>query len=284
MKPKRNPVKKLRVKNADYQKIEVLKSNRNKRHRYNQFFVEGVRNINEAVRNNWHIVSFLYTDEKPLSGWARDLLESVDTDINLELSLQLMQDLSSKEDTSELLAVVRMPDTCLSRIKLSKNPLLILFDRPSNRGNLGTVIRSCDAFGADGLIITGHAVDLYDPDTVAATAGSLFKLPCVNLPGSREIEDYIAGLKAEYPGFKVVGTSAHSQNNLYDIDLTGPVMLMLGNETAGLSRRYKEICDENVVIPMSKNSSASSLNVACAGTVLMYEVVRQRKCGVRSEH
>ena len=155
--------KKIYSKNAIYQKFEVLKTNRNKRHKYNEFFIEGVRNINEAVKNNWAISSFIYNGDKTLSDWAGKILNSVQTDVNYELSADLMADISSKEDTSELLAIVRMREDDLSALKLSENPLLVLFDRPSNKGNLGTIIRSCDSFGIDGLIITGHAVDLYDP-------------------------------------------------------------------------------------------------------------------------
>ena len=152
--------KKIYSKDATYQKFEVLKTNRNKRHRYGQFLVEGVRNINEAIGNGWQIHSFLYAKEKPLSRWARDTIGSIQTEINYELTPALMDELSGKDDTSELMAVVCMRKDDISQIRLSKAPLLMVFDRPSNHGNLGTIIRSCDAFGVDGLIITGHAVDL----------------------------------------------------------------------------------------------------------------------------
>jgi TrmH family RNA methyltransferase len=85
---------KIFSKNATYQKFEVLKTNRNKRYHYGEFFVEGVRNNNEAIKNHWQISSFLYTKEKKLSGWAEELLASVGTDINYELTSGLMTDLS----------------------------------------------------------------------------------------------------------------------------------------------------------------------------------------------
>ena len=73
---------KIYSKNAAYQKFEVLKTNRNKRHRYGEFFVEGVRNINEAEKNGWRFSSFLYSSERSLSGWAKEKLASVKTDVN----------------------------------------------------------------------------------------------------------------------------------------------------------------------------------------------------------
>ena len=94
-------IKRVFSKNADYQKFEVLKTNRNKRYKYYEFFVEGVRNINEAINSNWTITSFLYSPEKPLSNWAKNILDTVETEINYELSNDLMNDLSGKFDRSE---------------------------------------------------------------------------------------------------------------------------------------------------------------------------------------
>ncbi|MBR3904667.1 MAG: rRNA methyltransferase, partial [Clostridia bacterium] len=159
------------TKNAAYQKFEVLKTNRNKRYRYNEFLVEGVRSLKEAVQNGWKIKSLLYAREG-LSDWAKDMIRTVKTEMNYCLTKELMQDLSSKEDTSELMAVIEMRQDRLDRVKLSESPFIVLFDRPSNKGNLGTMIRSCDALGADMLILTGHGVDLYDPDVVVSAMGS----------------------------------------------------------------------------------------------------------------
>ena len=112
-------IERIYSKNAAYQKFEVLKTNRNKRYKYRQFFVEGVRNLNEAVKNGWHICSFLYTREKKLSDWAENMLKNVPTEVNFELTAALMEDLSGKEDTSELMAVVQMREDSFDEIALS---------------------------------------------------------------------------------------------------------------------------------------------------------------------
>ena len=263
-------------KDMNYQYLEFVKVNRNKRHKFRQFFVEGVRNINAAIQYKWHICSFIYAQNAKLSRWATETLDTVKTDVNYELSAKLMADLSDKEDTSELVAIVAMQEFDFSQFAFSANPVLALFDRPSNRGNLGTILRSCDALGVEGLIITGHAVDLYDPDVIVSSTGSFFKVPVVSMEGPADVAAFVQQMKAEYPGFRTIGTTAHKQSNLYDIDMTQPLLFMIGNETDGLSRAFRDTSDVLATIPMSADSSASSLNVSCAAAVLFYEANRQR--------
>lgn len=187
-----------------------------------------------------------------------------------------MKELSGKTDTSELMAVIKMREDGFSRLPLTDNPLFVLFDRPSNKGNLGAIIRSCDAMGVDGLILTGHAVDLYDPEVIVSTMGSFFHVPVIRIPDNEQIFAWIGQMRGRYPLFQVTGTTAHKEKNIAEVDLTRPTLLMIGNETDGLCRAFKEGCDVLATIPMSGNSSASSLNVACAATVLFYEAARQR--------
>ena len=266
---------KVFTKNNIFQKFEVLKTNRNKRYRYHEFFVEGVRSLNEAVRNNWKIKSFVY-DKNNLSDWAKDMINKVNTDMNYCLTPELMKELSGKEDTSELMAVIEMREDELEQVTLSEKPFIVLFDRPSNRGNLGTMIRSCDALGVDMLIITGHAVDLYDTDVVVSAMGSFFKLPVIRISDNKTLFEYIYKLKKRYTDFTTIGTTAHNEDPVYSINLTSPLMLMMGNETMGLNKTLKEYCDLLCTIPMSENSYATSFNVSCAASILMYEITRQR--------
>ncbi|MCI8751808.1 MAG: RNA methyltransferase [Lachnospiraceae bacterium] len=263
-------------KNNYYQRFEVLKTNRNKRYKYNEFLVEGVRSLKEAVKNGWNIKSWIY-NKNNLSDWAKETIHTVKTETNYCLTPQLLKELSGKENTSELMAVIECHNSCLDDIKLLSNPFIVLFDRPSNKGNLGTMIRSCDAMGADMLIITGHAVDLYEPDVVVSAMGSFFKLPVVRVTDNNELYGYIQKLKQKYPGFTIIGTTAHKEKPVYTINLTNPLMLMMGNETMGLNKTFKEYCDVLCTIPMSPESYATSFNVSCAASVLMYEVTRQRQ-------
>ena len=85
--------------------------------------------------------------------------------------------------------------------------------------------------------------------------------------------------KEQYPGFLTVGTTSHKQRTIYEMDLTVPLLFMIGNETDGLSHGLKDICDVLATIPMNERACASSFNVGCAATVLFYEAVRQRRIG-----
>ena len=265
----------VHVKNNIYQHILVLKTNRKKRSSYKEFVVEGVRNINEAIRNGWKIKYFICR-EGNLSGWAQNILDNVKTDGNYRFSKELMKELSGKEDTSELIAVVQMQEYTLEQIKISENPFWVLFDRPSNKGNLGTLIRSCDALGVECLLITGHAVDIYDPDVIASTMGSFFSLKIVRIPDNDILDKVIKKVKEHHHSFQLVGTTAHGEKSIFELDLKSPLMLLIGNETKGLSYYLKSKSDKLCTIPMTETSAASSFNVSCAASIMMYEVVRQR--------
>ncbi|MDD4264478.1 MAG: TrmH family RNA methyltransferase, partial [Firmicutes bacterium] len=223
------------------------------------------------------INSFIYSYEKKLSNWALDTLGKTPTKINYELPSKLLDDLSGKTDASELIAIVQMQPDDVSLFTLSKNPILALFDRPSNRGNLGTIIRSLDSFGIEGLVITGHGVDLYDPETIVASMGSFFNVPVVRMNDNKSIELWLANLKGKYPNLKVVGTSAHASKCIYELDLTSPILFLIGNETDGLANKLLETSDVIAKIPMANSSSASSFNVACATSIVFYEAIRQRQ-------
>lgn len=266
---------KIYTKNSAYQKLEVLKTNRNKRYKYNEFLVEGVRSLNQAVKSGWHISAFIYGDGE-LSGWAKDMLSSVKTEVNYRLMGDLMAQLSGKTDTSELMAVIAMRPDDAKRITLSNNPFVVLFDRPSNKGNLGTMIRSCDALGADLLILTGHAVDLYDPDVVTSAMGSFFNTPVIRMPDNETLWAFIDSVKEKHPDFQLVGTTAHKQHPIDRVDLRKPTLLMIGNETMGLNQAFKDRCDVLATIPMAQGAYASSFNVGCAASIMMYELTRQR--------
>jgi 23S rRNA (uridine2479-2'-O)-methyltransferase len=260
--------------NADYQHIEALRRNRAKRQRHREFFVEGVRPINVALRHGWRVNAFVYALERRLSDWAAGILEGSAAALHVELPERLLEQLSLKDEASELLAVVAMPEDRLERIRVGEPPLVVVFDRPVSPGNLGTLIRSCDAFGADGLVISGHACDLYDPETIRASTGSIFALPAVRLPSHAELLPWLGRLRERHPGLQVVGTDEHGEHEVAAHDFTRPTVLLLGNETRGLSAAYRALADAAVRIPIG--GSASSLNVAVAGSIVLYEASRQR--------
>jgi tRNA G18 (ribose-2'-O)-methylase SpoU len=263
--------------NSDFQYAETLRRRREKRQRQREFFVEGVRQINQALSFGWPVRALIYSPERRLSGWARDVLQRARAEVHYELPWELQARLSQKADTSEVIALVAMAADDLARIPIHENLLVLVFDRPSNPGNLGTVLRSCDALGAHGLVITGHGVDLYDPETISASTGSLFALPAVRLPSHKQLVPWLADLRRRLPGLQVVGTDEKGEREVWDQDLARPTVLVAGNETWGMSAAYRELSDSIARIPIQ--GSASSLNVASAASILLYEAASQRRPG-----
>ena len=269
--------------NNEFQYFETLKRNRNKRHSHGEFFVEGVRGINECIKNNWMVSSVIYSAE--LSDWAKNILRNpfIKNAELYNLKKELMQKLSSKQDkddTSELIFIVKMKDDNLNKLRLSNNSIILVFDRPSNKGNLGTIIRTCDSFGIDSLLIAGHAVDLYDPETIRASMGSFFNQEILRIPSFTELTDWIDKQREKFPDLKIIGTSAKAEKFVHTVNSeefsSNPNIILIGNETSGLSKNFLELCDISLKIPMYEKSSASSLNVACAASIILYEFTKNR--------
>src|SRR5687767_3863233 len=261
--------------NAAFQRLDVLQRNRTKRHRYGEFVVEGVRAINGAIAAEWSVRSFTYARGRPLSQWASSILDESNAEAHFEMAPELFDSLSGKEDPSELLAVVAMRPDAVERIPLATGMTVVVVDRPGSPGNLGTLIRSCDAFGASGVIVTGHGVDLYDPATVRASVGSFFAVPSLTLPSHREVAAWVADVRREQPGLTVVGTSARASTAVRDVRWGSEVVLVVGNETSGMSHAYRELCDDVVTIPM--HGTATSLNAAVATSIVLYELDSARR-------
>lgn len=191
---------------------------------------------------------------------------------------ELMAELSEKEETSEVLAIIEQKRLAPSVIPTQPGGLVVVFDRPSSPGNLGSSIRSADALGAQGIIISGHAVDIYDPFVVRGSMGALFALPVATTASHTGVKDWVEQAKAQGVEYQVIGSSGKATDLVYSVDFTKPTVLVLGNETVGMSKGYWEICASTVKIPIA--GALSSINVSCAASILLYEVARQRALGL----
>ncbi|SCG54469.1 TrmH family RNA methyltransferase [Micromonospora humi] len=268
--------------NARFQQWEALLRNRTKRQRRGEFLVQGVRPIVMAVEHGWQVRELLHDADVPLSGWARETLDTVRAE-RFAVSHDLMHELGGKADTvPELLAVVAMREDDLSRIPVGPTMNTVVFDRPTSPGNIGTLIRSADALGASGVIVTGHAADVYDPKAVRASTGSLFALPVVRAPAPQAVLSWVADVRAGGVGVGVVGADEHGALDVAEYDFTQPTLTLIGNETTGLSVGWRQACDQLVRVPMT--GTASSLNAAAAATVVLYESARQRNARSPAAH
>jgi TrmH family RNA methyltransferase len=252
----------------------VLRRNRTKRQRYQEFFAEGVTTINAAIRNDWKFQSIWFSRESPLSDWAEGVLEKAKASSHYEVTGSMLEKLSEKEDQSELVAILQMPADDPARLKLDRDLVVIVADSPANPGNLGTLIRSADAFGAAGVIVTGHATDVYDPRTIRASVGSLFSLPVIRLAGPAQVESWLEGVKSSGVDPLVAALDPDGGQDLKDARLSGPLVLIAGNEKRGVSSGYEAISSVGLRIPMQ--GAANSLNVAVAVSIALYEIRRQR--------
>jgi tRNA G18 (ribose-2'-O)-methylase SpoU len=266
--------------NARFQQWQTLLTNRQKRQRAGRFLVQGVRPLTLAAEQGWRVEELLVDADRRLSRWAEEFIRTSDAEV-IALASDLLAELGEKDQDAapELLAVVAMPPDDLTRIPVTGTFLGVAFDRPAQPGNLGTLIRSADAFGADGVIVTGHAADVYDPHTVRASTGSLFGLPTVRTQSHRDVLDWLSAAGGDGgtgpASVTVVGTDEDGDTDIEDYDFCAPTLIVVGNETIGMSTGWREACDRVLSIPM--RGTASSLNAANAATVVLYEAARQRR-------
>ncbi len=265
----------ISTRNASFQRWQALLANRAKRQQAGEFLVQGVRPISLAVEGGFRVNTFVYPDGAELSRWARETLDRVPA-TRVAMAPELLRELGEKdEDLPELLAAVALPDDELSRIPVGPDLLVVAFDRPTSPGNVGTLVRSADAFGAHGVVVTGHAADPYDPKAVRASTGSLFAVPVVRAASHRDLLDWVAALRGGGLPVRVVGTDESAPVDVAACDLAGPTVIAIGNETHGLSSGWRRACDAMARIPIT--GAASSLNAATAASVVLYEAARQRR-------
>jgi TrmH family RNA methyltransferase len=258
--------------NAEFQLAASLLTNRKQRSRQGRFVVQSVKAIDAAVARDWSFDSVWTPRGRPLSRWAAGVLEQSGARKHVEVAAELFAELAEKSEPGELVALLDLPRTSLADITLNAVPLVVVLDRPTSPGNLGSIIRTADAFGADAVIVTGHAADVFDPQAVRASLGAVFAVPAVQNASPGEVGAWLAAA-----GIRAVGTSAKAPASLDDADLRGPVALVFGNETAGLSAAWRELCAELVTIPAG--GVASSLNLASAAAIVLNEARRQRFAG-----
>jgi len=255
--------------NNIFQHVLVLRDNRKARSKYGEFFVEGVRCIDSMMAHRWEATAFYFDGRRSLSEWAVRVLDASRSARHYPLSPQLMKKLSQKEETSELVATARIPEDDFDRIPVHGRLLAVVLDRPSSPGNLGTSIRSCDAFGADAVIITGHAADPYHPQAVRGSMGSIFAQRVLHSHSHAQLGDWISSARSTLPALQIIGTSSHAEVTIGDLDRSRPTIFCVGNETTGLAPQLAEICCCTASIP--QRGWASSLNVSCALSIFLYE-------------
>ncbi len=253
-------IRSIRSANAEYQVLEALRSNRQKRNRENAFLVEGVRSIDAALTHGWAVRDALVPLGAKRSAWAQGVIDRVGSTI--ELAPELFGALTDRSDPPEALLVVEKRRTELTGLRVTASFVATVLDRPASPGNIGTIVRSTDALGGAAVIVVGHAADPYDPRALRASTGSFFAVPVVEVASSEDLVAWAAATSVA-----LVATDESATAALSDLPRP-PIALLFGNEKTGLSRLLRDAADLAVAIPMT--GSASSLNVAAAHAVVLF--------------
>ena len=176
--------------------------------------------------------------------------------------------ISYRDRPGGLLGIAPQVHLSLLDLQLKKNPFLVIAESIEKPGNLGTILRSCDAAGVDAVIVCDPTTDIHNPNVVRSSVGTLFTLPVIEADSF----ETLAFLKER--SISVVAATPHAKLEFTKTDLSGPVAIAVGTEQYGLSDQWMKEADISVKIPMF--GVADSLNVASATTLMLYEVVRQR--------
>ena len=186
-----------------------------------------------------------------------------------ELSKEVYGKVAYRGGTEGVIAEVRAKYPRLEDLKLTANPLVMVLESVEKPGNLGAVLRSADAAGADAVIVCDPLTDLYNPNLIRASIGAVFTVPVVCCPSS----EAIAWLKAA--GIRILTAQLQDSAPYYDVDMTCATAIVMGTEATGLSDAWRRAADAHILIPML--GRLDSLNVSVSAAILLYEAVRQRQ-------
>lgn len=261
------------VQNPRVKALSLLK-NRREREREQQYLIEGVREVRRALAG-WAQVKQVLFCPKLLADASLLLDDGVLGEMDrLELSQRAFEKLSLQQNPDGLMALATMTEATLPVLSENKqaNALILILDSVEKPGNVGALLRTADAVAADAVFLIGDGTDMYNPNVIRASMGSLFARPVVMMP-RQEMLEY-----CQEQQLNIVVSSPHASQSYWQSDLRGRVALVLGNEARGLDDRWLQSEHTRVTIPMLSphdDGLADSLNVATAGALLLYEVLRQ---------
>lgn len=227
------------------------------------FLVEGIHHVGEALAAKWDVDTILYAPKLLTGDFALDLIQQA-TRLSLRLqpvSAQVMESLADKENPQGILALVHQKQTRMTDLDHFQRGAALI--SPQDPGNVGTILRTLDAVGADALFLLDGGVEPYHPTAVRASMGTLFWKPLVQT----QFSDFIAW--ARKGNYQLIGASAKADVDYQTLTPRPPWILVLGNEQKGLAREQISACDVTVSLPM--HGRVSSLNLAVAAGVLLYQ-------------
>jgi len=234
--------------------------------------IEGVKLVEEAIRSGLRLRAVFFAESARER--ANRLLPQLGRATEaILLSDELFHSAVATETPQGVAALVHPLSATLDELfrpasTLNPSPLILGCAGLQDPGNLGTILRSAEAFGSSGVLCTEGTVSAANPKVARASAGSVFRLPCVKVSN----EEALAALREH--DVRLAVTSSHRGRPLHELDLTGPTAIFIGNEGRGLPRTLLDAADDAILIPHSPK--VESLNAGIAASILLYEAMRQR--------
>ena len=233
------------------------------------YLAEGLHHVGAAIEANAPISYLLYAPELLNSEFGNELLaeaEQKEMD-SFAVSADVFASVTEKDNPQGIVAVIRQEPNKLSNFTPQNLGWLVALVAPQDPGNVGTILRTIDAAGADGLILLDGGVDPYHPTAVRASMGALFRHPVIQT----SFDEFAAWAKQH--SYPIYGTSAKASQDYRQVEYKKPGILLMGSEQKGLTTEQIELCDELVSLPMQ--GSVTSLNLAVATGILLYKIQEQ---------
>ncbi len=254
-------------------KIKHIQKLRDKRDRdqTGQFVIEGFRECLRAKEANWPFLQIFYSPSLFLGVNEKALISSISAE-KFEVNGDVFRKISLRDRPDGIMAVAKTKHFIKEDLDhfLTKkdNPFLVIAEAIEKPGNLGSILRSADATGVDAVIVANRCTDIYNPNVIRSSVGTLFTVPVFEL-SNEEICEVVKKYKID-----LLAATPHTPHLYFDVDLKGPIAILVGTEQLGLSSFWMEKATKKIKLPML--GKADSLNVSNATTVLLYEVIRQR--------
>ena len=260
------------IASKDNRQIKYLKSltDPQVRKRERAYLIEGTRMVEEALRDRAGVKQVIASPSLTRHhgrGIIR-LAEETGADL-LWISDRLLDSIAETKTPQPVLAIMEMREPNEDALLDDPARLIILCNRLQDPGNLGTIIRTAEAAGASGVAVTPSTVDAYNPKSIRASMGSILRLPVVKVQNEH---NFVQACKKK--GFQTAALVLNGRETPFELDLTVPTVVMLGQEGSGLPAEEVVDFDHRIRIPMAE--TIDSLNVAISAAVVLYEVVRQR--------
>jgi TrmH family RNA methyltransferase len=250
---------------------------RDRRHREKQgrILIDGARELRRAIDAGVRLIEVFVCEPLCRTEQARQLLATLPSTgaVVYSVAERVFGNLAFGERAEGVLGVAATPETTLDRLRLSEVPLIAVLEGVEKPGNVGAVLRSADAAGLSALIVADPLTDLYNPNAVRASLGTIFSMPVA----SATVADALRWLRRH--GLTIFAARVDGSVSYTEADFRGPAAIVLGSEVQGLSTAWSG--PEVTAIRLPMRGVADSLNVSATAAVLFYEALRQREAGLR---